>query len=177
MSFYWPLSNTVITASYQNVAYYRAYKMYHYGVDLIDITTNRNVFASGYGQVIYAGYDDILGNCMAVSYTDKDGKPYVMRYYHLAKIGEKSQKWVQGGKIIAEYGDTGAYVDGKHLHLEVDFDVKFWNYTPTLTGKSGPWIGSKYGANNKTMVDPISFMRTQGYNWRDTIYVNASDKR
>ncbi len=57
-----------------------------------------------------------------------------IRYFHLEKIYvTKGQKITKDSKL-GLYGNTGAS-SGAHLHIEVDTDVKYPNYTPQ-TSKS-----------------------------------------
>lgn len=146
-----PLRNPRVTAKYQSSAYEGLFKTKHFGVDLI--SNDKNVYAQCDGVVIARGWDNVFGNILVVKYGDL----FIARYFHLASYTNAST--VKRGSVIGRYGNTGKHTTGAHLHHEIDFDVVNPFYTPTLSGKSTFFKGRNYGANDSTMINPVSMWR------------------
>lgn len=91
---------------------------YHYGVDLgWNKYQGEPVFAIYDSTVLYVGYDNNLGNNIALTY-NKNDSTIIYRYFHLKekpnfKVGAKVSRKTQIGKM----GTTG-YSTGVHLHFE-----------------------------------------------------------
>lgn len=141
-----PLNTTNITVGYKDEApnYYLLKAGWrHYGTDMTG-TSNcashaNDFFASGNGVILGYNTDanQTVGRWLAIKYTDVEGYgDLVVRYFHLEKIHITSGS-VNLDSKIARYGNTGPYSKGYHLHVEVDTDVEYWNYTPTISGASG----------------------------------------
>ena len=96
--------------------------------------SDKRVWGSGNGEVTHAGWHPSGGNVVVIVYKEceaKNGKWYgiAMRYYHLESISVKVGQKVTKDTVIGYYGNTGAS-SGAHLHIEVDHDIKYPNYTP-----------------------------------------------
>lgn len=99
----------------------------HEGIDL-PAPEGTPVFVVADGQVIYAGWDDIYGNCVQIKH---DG--YVTLYGHLSEISVESGDIVSTGFVLGKVGDTGRST-GPHLHFGVM--VNYLNIDPlTILGK------------------------------------------
>lgn len=137
-----PIQKSLITAGYKNIAYKNKFGFSHYGQDFISIASLKMVFASGEGTVLLAGTDGILGNVLAVLYRDVYNHEtlktadLVLRYYHLASILVKVGDMVRTGTPLGIYGNTGRYSAGPHLHIEADYDTKYFSYSATLAKSS-----------------------------------------
>ncbi len=135
-----PINKARITAGYKNANYRKQFGYAHYGVDMTDQSRkDKTVYASGVGQVTHCGYHPTGGNVVVIVYKDcvlTDGKvrDLAIRYYHLESIKVKAKDKVTKDTVIGMYGNTGAS-SGDHLHIEVDTDVNYPNYTPQ-TSKS-----------------------------------------
>jgi len=110
-------------------------RMPHHGVDY-DNPTGTQVYASGNGEVVYAGDDsstlfspwpDFYGNLIVLEH-EMDGKPFYTLYAHLSQIEVDEGDFVSAGDPIGKVGSSGSATGG-HLHLEVRQDE--YNYTQT----------------------------------------------
>lgn len=72
------------------------------------------VKAAAAGKVIYAGWDDYLGNCIVIQHTDD----YSTTYGHLHEISVEPNQQVEQGQVIGTIGSTGKST-GPHLHFEI----------------------------------------------------------
>ena len=138
-----PINRCRITAAYKNKNYLKLGLGQHFGCDYTSIDASKVVFASGRGKVLTQGWDDVLGYVICIHYPnailkDKEVRDVVVRYYHLKMIKVRTGQTVTKDTVIATYGDTGKYVTkgAYHLHVEVDTDVKYYAYSPTLTKSS-----------------------------------------
>lgn len=141
-----PINKCRITSGYKNANYRRQFGYTHYGVDMTDkARKDKTVWGSGIGTITHCGWHPSGGNVVVAVYKDcllPNGKTMdiAMRYYHLEKIYvSKNQKITKDTKL-GLYGNTGAS-SGAHLHIEVDSDVKYPNYTPQ-TSKSNEVLKS-----------------------------------
>lgn len=168
-----PLNNCTVTCCYKKEApnYYllRAGSV-HYGVDFIGYSSTKNereFFASGNGVVLGIGTNskETVGKWVAVKYTNVCGYgDLIVRYFHLEKITVAKGQAVNIHTKIGRYGDTGPYVKpgSYHLHVEVDTDVQYWNYTPTIASASG---GLRAGtrdttkSSDRTTRNPLDVLR------------------
>lgn len=93
---------------------YHTIKM-HEGMDFT-APVGAEVFATGNGKVIFAGWQRGYGNVVKIDH----GFGYETRYAHLSKINVKEGRQVTRGDIIALVGNTGKST-GPHLHYEVRY--------------------------------------------------------
>ena len=94
----------------------RGFTSYHDGVDLAK-WTGCNLEAVATGTIIYAGWENISGNCIKIDH----GGGIVSYYYHLKEIYVKVGQRVQQGESIAYMGSTGNST-GTHLHFTLKKD-------------------------------------------------------
>lgn len=165
-----PLNNCIINVGYQDYAPgYRikptAPVSKHYGVDFIGRTfsSDNRFFASGQGIVMGVNHNsgDILGKWVAVKYYNVAGynRDLIARYYHMARVDVRVGQTVSLNTILGVYGTTGTYSTGNHIHLEFDTDIKYWNYTPTLTGNSGYGLKAGIRGAGDTTINPLFVVR------------------
>lgn len=151
-----PLDNVILTAGYQNQAYRNRFGFAHFGHDMVAADGKRAIHGSGQGKVLAAGPDSTLGNVLIVLYPQvstvatPEGRDLVLRYYHLASIALKPGDQVDLTTTLGVYGNTGRYSAGAHLHVETDFDTRYYAYSPTV-GKDGTFIKA---GNAKTVSNP-----------------------
>ena len=132
-----PINKARITAGYKNSNYAKEFGYTHYGVDMTDKDRkDYKLYASGKGTVTHAGYNKSGGNVVVIVYRDCElpiggTRDIVLRYFHLKTIKVKVGQKVSKDTVIGLYGNTG-YSSGAHLHLEVDKDVIYPNYTPQI---------------------------------------------
>ncbi len=88
-------------------------KKFHEGMDF-SAEKGTDVFATGDGRVIQAGFDKGYGLSIMVDH----GYGYVTRYAHLSKKFVNRGQGVKRGDKIGEVGSTGKST-GPHLHYEV----------------------------------------------------------
>jgi murein DD-endopeptidase MepM/ murein hydrolase activator NlpD len=88
-------------------------KRMHTGMDF-SAPKGTDVYVTGDGKVIAAGFNHGYGNCIDVDH----GYGYVTRYAHLSKIIAKRGQQVTRGDVIGLVGSTGKST-GPHLHYEV----------------------------------------------------------
>ena len=139
-----PFKKQMMLCGYRNAEYQKHWGYPHYGVDISTIQggagTDHNVYASGNGVVLLAGWDEKLGGAICVmysgAYNHKTGKTtdVVARYMHLASVAVKTGDAVKTGTVLGVEGKegTGDY----HLHLEFDIDVKYPQYSPQVAGST-----------------------------------------
>ena len=89
-------------------------RRFHEGMDFT-APTGTDVYATGNGRIIEAGWRQGYGNCILVDH----GFGYRTLYAHLHKILKKSGN-VKRGDIIGLVGSTGKST-GPHLHYEVHY--------------------------------------------------------
>lgn len=141
-----PINKTRITAGYKNANYRKQFGYTHYGIDLTDqARSDKTVYACGSGKVTHAGWHPTGGNVIVIVYKDcqlTDGtvRDLAVRVYHLDQIKVKVNQAVTKDTVIGLYGNTGSS-SGAHLHIEVDVDTKYPNYTPQ-TSKSNDVLKS-----------------------------------
>jgi murein DD-endopeptidase MepM/ murein hydrolase activator NlpD len=109
----------------------------HLGFDLA-VTANVAVAAANDGQVVYAGYLGIYGNCVVIDH----GYGLQSAYGHLSAIGVKAGDSVRQDQEIGRSGSTGL-AGGDHLHFSMQVDgvqvnpVEWWD---------GRWIRDRIAA-------------------------------
>jgi murein DD-endopeptidase MepM/ murein hydrolase activator NlpD len=86
----------------------------HYGQDF-NAPYGTNVFATGDGKVIKAGWEEGYGYCVIIDH----GYGYESIYGHLSKIEVPSGLNVKRGDLIGLSGNSGNRSTGPHLHYEV----------------------------------------------------------
>lgn len=137
-----PINNLRVTAGYKNANYKKEFGYTHYGVDYTDkAKKDTKIWGSGIGEVKATGWSNSGGNVVIVVYKDcllTNGtvKDLTIRYYHLDKISVKKGQKVTKDTILGYYGNTGAS-SGAHLHLEVDVDTTYYQYTPQIGRDNG----------------------------------------
>jgi len=117
----------------------------HYGVDFTGHSNTKNkreFFASGDGVVLGIGTNvkETVGKWVAIKYTNvRNFGDLIVRYFHLQSVYVSKGDTVNLDTKIGQYGDTGPYVKKGHyhIHVEVDTDIQYWNYTPTISAASG----------------------------------------
>ena len=184
-----PINNTRVTASWKTNSYSTRFGMIHYGVDMVSSAGSTVLYASGNGTVLNCGYDNILGNMVVIKYPNSynriTGKTQdvICRMWHMASITVKKGQSVTKDTKLGLYGNTGQYSTGAHLHIEFDTDVVNPYYTPTLSGTSTFFKGTKQGANDKTMSNPLEWLYCktsapdkQTYTTANDIYIRPEDK-
>ena len=153
-----PINKCRITAGYKNANYKRDFGYTHYGIDMTDKDRkDRTVWGSGKGEVTHCGWHPSGGNVIVIVYKDclcADGKvrDLAFRYYHLDKIYIKAGQKVTKDTKFGLYGNTGAS-SGSHLHLEIDRDTKYPNYTPQ-TSKSNDVLK----AGTDSTLNPVNVL-------------------
>lgn len=130
-----PINCVRLTSGYKNANYKKEFGYTHYGVDMTDkARKDYTIWGSGVGEVTHCGWHPSGGNVVVIVYRDcilTNGvvRDLAFRYFHLSKINVKVGQKITKDTRIGLYGNTGASA-GAHLHLEVDTDVKYPNYTP-----------------------------------------------
>lgn len=141
-----PINKMRVTAGYRNKEYEKLFGFKHYGVDCTSTDGSTIFYASGRGEVLCHGFDPVCGNVLIVRYDscimrkeveDEElvVKDLVIRYFHLAKFKVKVGDKVTKDTILGHYGSTG-YSTGPHLHIELDEDVEYYAYSPTISKNS-----------------------------------------
>lgn len=90
-------------------------RRFHEGMDF-SAPTGTDIFATGNGTVIFAGWKQGYGNTVDIDHSFG----YTTRYAHCSKLLVRKGQQVKRGEIIALVGNTGKSV-GSHLHYEVHF--------------------------------------------------------
>ncbi len=87
---------------------------WHHGQDF-SAPYGTQVYATGSGKVIEAGWNGGFGNCIVVDH----GYGYRSTYGHLSKISVTTGLNVKRGDLIGLSGSTGTS-SGPHLHYQID---------------------------------------------------------
>jgi len=113
-SFIFPTSNTSLSGF--------DFSSYHLAIDLA-AGTGDPIYASDYGTVVYAGWNDSgYGNLVVIDH----GNGYETLYAHLSQVYVYCGQGVYQGQVIGAAGDTGRSY-GSHLHFEVRLNGGFVN--------------------------------------------------
>lgn len=147
-----PLNEARMTAGYKNLTYLQEMGFNHFGVDMADDNkVQLDVYAPFTFKVTHVGFDELMGwtiigvsvNAIDVHHGPKAGeRRLAIRMAHLAKTMVRVGDVVKPeGAAIAQYGSTGRYGGAPHLHIELDTDISYPNYSPTLKGNSNIWKG------------------------------------
>lgn len=94
---------------------------WHHGQD-ISTPYGTDVFATGSGRVIKAGWEGGFGNCIVIDH----GYGYQSTYGHLSSIRVSVGTDVKRGDLIGLTGSSGTS-SGPHLHYQIDLFGKFKN--------------------------------------------------
>lgn len=164
-----PLNKCTINVGYKEYA--PGYKIssaspksIHYGVDFIGKTysSDNRFFASGRGVVVGVNHNEryVVGKWVAIKYYDVAGYgDLIARYYHMARVDVSVGQSVSLNTVLGVYGSTGNFSTGNHIHLELDKDITYWNYTPTLSGNSGCGLKKGYRDSRDTTVNPLFVLK------------------
>ena len=184
-----PINDLYLTASYKNASYKSSFGFTHYGVDCRSERRKTTVYASGNGTVLAAGYDSVFGNILVIRYPEAYNRATgkyadgIVRYFHFASTCVTKGQAVTKDTVIGQYGNTGQYSVGAHLHFECDTDTRYPLWTPSLSGKSTFFTGSSYGAGDAAMSNPLDWIYckfsspdNQTYTTAGDRYINAADK-
>lgn len=169
-----PLNNARITAGYKSAAYRKKMGFQHFGTDMADL--NRKdfaVYAPFKMKIVAVGNDMLMGgsliavsvNLINVHYGPKKGaRRLVVRMAHLAKNYVKVGDVVEPeGNKIADYGSTGKYGGSAHLHIEIDTDINYPQYSPTLSRSSNIWKAGRDSTLNPMDVFKVDASGQRGY--------------
>ena len=131
-----------VLAGYKIAAYRNYWGFNHFGWDMwsydAPTTAERGkIYASGNGKVVSVGWDNGVGNIVAVAYDAAllaDGRviPLVARYFHLARTTCFAGQAVTTETLLGIEGNTGT--TGTHLHIEFDSDMAWPLYSPQVKG-------------------------------------------
>lgn len=184
-----PINKCKLTASYKTDAYRNKFGFTHYGSDMVSTSGVVSIYASGDGEVVATGTDSVVGNVVAVKYTQAKNRvtgkaqDVVFRYFHLAYIAVKKGDKVTVDTRLGSYGNTGS-LQGMaiHLHIEADTDTANPLHSPTVKSSS-LLIGSNNKANDSTMTNPLEWLHrkisapeNQTYTTTSDAYIRTEDK-
>ena len=96
-------------------------RRFHAGMDFA-APVGANIYATGNGQVISAGWQQGYGNCVQINH----GYGYVTLYGHMSAFKIRAGQKVKRGDVIGLVGSTGKST-GPHLHYEVHFKGEIMN--------------------------------------------------
>ena len=162
-----PLKDARVTAGWHSIPYLRQMGFKHFGLDMADLKrTNTNIVAPFDMKIIAYGNDTLMGKtiiAVSVHKIDihsgryKGERQLTIRMAHLSSIGLDIKKGavIKQGEYIGRYGSTGRYGGSHHLHVELDVDVKYPTYSPTLGGNSNIW---KLGVGDTT-INPMDVFK------------------
>lgn len=187
-----PFTSGMIICGYKTLRYKSYWGYPHYGIDISSYqggqtTTDHIIRASGEGTVVWCQYDNpsagakSLGWAIAIQYNDciaRDGsvKSFVVRYMHSPKVYVKKGQRVKAGDPIADEGNVGT--KEPHVHMELDVDTNYPQYTPQVSAGHSGWKGPKEGAKDST-VNPSIWLwqdathKTVPYNFGDKTWITG----
>lgn len=136
-----PINKCRVTAGYKNARYKKEFGFNHYGLDMTDEGRGKDytVWGCGVGTVLEAGFDNKTGHTVVIRYNNcilADGtvRDVIQRAWHFDKLFVKKGQKITKDTRIGNYGDTGTYAEGKHLHIEFDKDFQYPTYSPSFAG-------------------------------------------
>ena len=172
-----PINKTRVTAGYKNTNYNNQFGFKHYGSDSTSRGSDRTVWGCGVGQVLEAGFDNVLGNVVIIRYNNcqlKNGtiKDLIQRLYHLGRIDVVKGQSITKDTRVGLYGSTGQYATGPHLHVEFDTDVNYPAYSPTL-GSSSNII--KAGTDSTINPTDVLYVKNTAPDYQSVVGASNSD--
>jgi murein DD-endopeptidase MepM/ murein hydrolase activator NlpD len=96
-------------------------RRFHAGMDFA-APTGADIYATGNGQVISAGWQQGYGNCVQINH----GYGYLTLYGHMSAFKVRAGQKVKRGDVIGLVGSTGKST-GPHLHYEVHYKGQIMN--------------------------------------------------
>lgn len=190
-----PFASGMIICGYK-VAIYQAppptgWGYPHYGIDVSSVqgnqrTTDHIVRASGDGEVVWCTTDkpssgaSSLGWAVAVKYKGclsrhGDVKDLIVRYMHSGECYVKLGDKVKAGDPLLLEGKVGT--KDYHVHIEMDTDCKFPQYTPQVSaGHSGWKKGTDSTVNPSFWLWQDSGHKQVPYNYSSKAWINACDE-
>jgi murein DD-endopeptidase MepM/ murein hydrolase activator NlpD len=96
-------------------------RRFHAGMDFA-APVGADIYATGNGQVISAGWQQGYGNCVQINH----GYGYLTLYGHMSAFKVRAGQKVKRGDVIGLVGSTGKST-GPHLHYEVHFKGEIMN--------------------------------------------------
>jgi len=149
-----PLDFTRVSSDFNMHRMHPIYKITrpHRGTDYA-APTGTPVYAAGDGRVIQAGYNNTMGNFVAIQHSDA----YVTKYLHLQKRMSDTGQRVSQGQVIGAVGSTGA-ATGPHLHYE--FLVNGVHHNPRTIANNLPKasvLNKKELANFRQTISKAKF--------------------
>ncbi len=96
-------------------------RRFHAGMDFA-APVGTNIYATGNGQVISAGWQQGYGNCVQINH----GYGYITLYGHMSAFKIRAGQKVKRGDVIGLVGSTGKST-GPHLHYEVHLKGEIMN--------------------------------------------------
>ena len=126
----------------------------HYGAD-IACSAGTILKGLGNGTVVGTGYNAKEGNFISVKYLNcipVSGDTYkdlIVRYFHMKSVSANLNDAVTTSTTLGESGNTGAWAFEKHhVHIEVDTDTAYPNYTPSLQNSNNNGGGLYKGTDS-----------------------------
>jgi murein DD-endopeptidase MepM/ murein hydrolase activator NlpD len=111
--FIWPIPGYITSPYGYRKSPFTGIRQFHSGLD-IGSPAGTPVKAAMSGRVSAVGWDDVLGNFVAISHHSG----YRTLYGHLSVIRTKSGAYVGTGERVGDVGSTGLST-GPHLHFTV----------------------------------------------------------
>lgn len=192
-----PFRRGMIIAGYKTAIYKKSWGYDHYGIDIssrqgYDATgvakNDHVIYASGEGEVVWCQYDTAvkntaktLGYAIAILYKDcvaHDGtvKDLVLRYMHSDTTFVKKGDKVHLGDPITVENKVGT--TDYHLHLEMDEDTAWPQYTPQVSAGHSGWpkgVDSTVNPSEWLWQDPEHVQ--DPYSFTNTQWINDSDRQ
>lgn len=141
-------------------SYYSEYNALHYGGD-IACALGTELKGLGTGTVEEIGENVKEGKFVCVRYNScipvdgGDARDIIIRYFHMNTVDVAKNDGVTTSVILGTSGCSGDWAfNAKHVHIEVDTDVNYPNYTPSIP--SGHAGGNLY-AGTDTCLNPFDW--------------------
>ena len=112
--FIWPVNGAITSPfGYRTDPFNSGNRQFHTGIDIRG-STGTPIRAAMAGRVSQIGYDNVLGNFVAISHHSS----YRTVYAHMSVIRTRAGAYVAAGEHIGDVGNTGMST-GPHLHFTV----------------------------------------------------------
>lgn len=135
------------------------HKETQYGITMT--SSDGLLYSSGVGWVRSIGISPIFNRFVCIVYDNvmtKDNQnigSVLIRYCNLSELSVKKGKRVSNNMLLGKIGIVPDY--GYLLYLEADKDIRFTNYTPSLTEASGD-LRAGYRGEKGTTFSPLSIL-------------------
>lgn len=187
-----PIEKAKVTSGYKNSAYRREFGFEHFGLDLTSVKKETELYGLGNGYVYDEGLDGLNGKttgsgsgcgyCLVVIYenciNNKTGEvaDLAVTYMHLkSRSPLRAGAKVNGKTFLGNYGATGLYVTGPHLHIQIDRDTEHPLHCCGIASKGHAFLKRGTVDSTENPVDWIWLDDGQSFKTSSSTYYDQNE--